>query len=190
MRKLKLQMQITLDGFVARPNGKLDWMKGSVQDKNFWAHLGKLADSSDTLLLGRKMTDEFMNYWTSVKPDSPEYALAQKMVNLPKIVFSKTLTEAPWINTTIQHDLVPDVKTLKQQDGKDILVYGGAEFVTALIKENLIDEYNFFVNTVAIGEGKTIFGDMDENFALQLIGSRAFDCGIVTHCYQPQNKTE
>ncbi|HEX6730787.1 MAG TPA: dihydrofolate reductase family protein [Pyrinomonadaceae bacterium] len=80
MRKLKLQMQITVDGFVAGPNGELDWMASDMEDDKLYQYVNFLTDSSDTILMGRKMTDEFVNYWTNVlkNPKSPEYAFAKK----------------------------------------------------------------------------------------------------------------
>jgi dihydrofolate reductase len=172
-------MQITLDGFVAGPNGELDWMTFGDDDEMF-AQINALTDSSDTILMGRKMTDGFVNYWTSVldDPESPEYAFAKKMVDTPKVVFSKTVNESKWANTTMANgDLVEEIEKLKQQDGKDIIVYGGAGFVSNLIEENLIDEYYFFLNPVAIGKGLTIFGKLDEKFPLKLIDVKQFDCG-------------
>ena len=82
MRKLKLQMQITVDGFVAGPNGELDWMTWAMDEKAV-ALVNHLADTSDTILMGRKMTPGFVTYWEGVKPDSPEYDFAQKMVGIP-----------------------------------------------------------------------------------------------------------
>ena len=177
MRKLKLQMQITADGFVAGPNGELDWMTFGEDDEMF-AQINTLTDSSGTILMGRKMTDGFINYWTSVLPESPEYSFAQKMVNIPKIVFSKTIKESKWVNTTVANgDLVEEVEKLKQQDGKDIIVYGGATFVSNLIEENLIDEYYLFINPVAIGKGLTIFGKLKDRLSLNLVKAKQFDCG-------------
>jgi len=179
MRKLKLQMQITLDGFVAGPNGELDWMTFG-EDEEMWAQVTALTDSSDTILMGRKMTDGFIDYWTSVldNPESPEYSFARKMIDIPKVVFSKTVEESKWVNTTVANgDLIEEIEKLKQQDGKDIIVYGGATFVSNLVKENLIDEYYFFLNPVAIGEGLTIFGELEEKFPLKLIKAKQFECG-------------
>lgn len=170
-------MQITVDGFVAGPNGELDWMTFG-EDDDMWAQITGLTDSSDTILMGRKMTDGFIDYWTSVSPESPEYSFAQKMVNIPKVIFSKTVTESKWVNTTVANgELVEEIEKLKQQDGKDIIVYGGATFVSNLVKENLIDEYYLFVNPVAIGNGMTIFGNIEEKFPLKLIEAKAFACG-------------
>lgn len=182
MRKLKLQMDVTVDGFVTGPNNELDWMTFDMKDNKAMDDLNKIIDSSGTLLMGRKMTDEFMDYWTGVKPESPEYEFAQKMVDVPKIVFSKTVKESRWINTTVtDDDLVKKVNELKAEDGKDILVYGGVSFASSLIDNNLIDEYHFFVNPTAIGNGKSIFGGTTK---LKLAGSASYDCGVVLNSYE------
>src|SRR5580693_5439281 len=85
MRKLKLQMQLSVDGFVARPDGALDWMTWTMDDK-LKQFIHSLTDSSDTILLGRKMTEGFVSHWENVvnnKPGSPEFSLAKKMVDTP-----------------------------------------------------------------------------------------------------------
>ena len=187
MRKLKLQMQITVDGFVAGPNGELDWMTWD-QDDQLIEQITSITDSSDTILMGRKMTDGFINYWTSVlkNPESPEYAFARKMVDIPKVVFTKTLAESTWPNTVLaQGDLVEEVTQRKNQPGKDLLVYGGAGFVSSLIKHNLIDEYYLFVNPVAIGSGMTIFREFGGQFRLKQVEATPYGCGITVHKYLP-----
>src|SRR5262245_28801280 len=140
MRKLKLQMQTTVDGFVSGPNGELDWMTFE-HDEPLLAFINHLTDTSDTILLGRKMADGFINYWESVKPDSAEHTFAQKMVNTPKVVFSHTIDHIAGKNVRVETgDLVDAITKLKNQAGKDIVVYGGATFVSSLIKHRLIDE--------------------------------------------------
>ena len=186
MRKLKLQMQTTVDGFVAGLNGEADWMSFEADDE-LAAFMNALTDSCDTILMGRKMTEGFVSYWTSVaeKPESPDYAVARKMVDYPKIVFTKTLNESLWANTNLaKGDVVEEVTRLKNQPGKDIIVYGGANFVRSLIGENLIDEYNFFVNPVAIGKGMTIFNRLNQNLNLKLVESKTFKREVVLR-YQP-----
>lgn len=183
MRKLKLQMQITLDGYVAGPNGELDWITFE-HDKKRGELVDQIADTSDILLLGQKMTDDFVNYWTSVldTPESPEYPFAKKMVDIPKIVFSKTLKESRWTNATVESDLVSTVNRLKSETGRDILVYGGAGFVSSLIKEDLIDDYYLFLNPTAIGKGLEIFGIGRK--VLQLVDCTDFGDGVVVNHYQ------
>lgn len=193
MRKLKLQMQITVDGFVAGPNGELDWMTDNMEDDKLLKYVNFLTDSSDTILMGRKMTDEFVNYWTNVlkNPKSPEYAFAKKMVDIPKVVFTRTLDESPWPNTVLaKGDIVEEVSQLKKLSGKDLLVYGGAGFVSSLIKNDLIDEYHFFVNSVAIGKGMTIFSELGRYFKLKQIDATPYECGITVHNYLPEMATK
>lgn len=136
------------------------------------------------------MTDGSVNYWTDVvnnQPDSREYFFAKKMVDKPKVVFTKTLEASLWANTILaKGNLVDEINQLKNQEGEDTLVYGGAEFVSSLIGARLIDEYHLFVNPVAIGSGMTIFGDLEERVNLTLVKSQAFDSGDVVFCYQPK----
>ncbi len=193
-RKLKLQVQMTVDGFVCGPSGEQDWMNMNW-DKKIMDYVNDLTDSVDTILLGRKMTEGFISYWTNVKPDNPEYPFARKMVDKPKIVFSKTLEKSKWENTKIaKGNLVEEINALKNKSSKDparagsgIIVYGGATFVSSLIKNNLIDDYHLFINPSAIGKGLPIFKEINKNFNLKLVKSIAFDCGIVMNQYEPVN---
>jgi dihydrofolate reductase len=181
MRKLKLQVQMTVDGFVAGPEGQLDWM--TQHDDGVVGRIVQITDSSDTILLGRKMTDGFIKYWEAVQPDSPEYVFARKMVDTPKVVFSRTLKRVEGKNVRVETgDLVQAVNQLKAQRGKDIVVYGGATFVSELIEHDLIDELNIFVNPVVIGRGMRIFKDRK---ALRLTGSTAYPSGLAINTYQP-----
>jgi dihydrofolate reductase len=185
MRKLKLQMQVTVDGCVAGPEGQLDWMTFDM-DAGLIAFINHLTDTSDTILLGRKMTDGFVKYWehAAAQKDSPEYAFAQKMVGLPKVVFSKTLKHVEGKNVRVENgDLATAVKQLKSAPGKDIVVYGGATFVSSLIEHGLIDELNFFVNPVAIGTGMRVFKGKTP---LKLAASTPYASGIVVNSYLPK----
>lgn len=185
MRKLKLQVQITADGFVAGPEGQLDWMTFDMDEK-LLAFINHLTDTSDTILLGRKMTEGFVNYWERVttQPQSPEYEFALKMVRTPKVVFSRTLTAVNGQNIRVENaPLVEAVNRLKGQPGKDIIVYGGASFVAALIENRLIDEFNLFVNPIAIGNGLRIFS---QRTPLSLVKSVAYSSGIIVNTYSPK----
>ena len=188
MRKLKLQVQMSIDGCIAGPNNEMDWMV-FYGDEKLKEYEIRLHEPVDTILLGRKMTDEFVSYWSNVmnKPDDPEYPFAKKMIETPKIVFTKSLNKSKWINTEIATgDLKDEITKLKSQEGGggDIIVYGGASFDSSLIKENLIDEYYLFVNPVTIGNGKTIFKDLKEIRKFTLLESIAFDSGIVLLHYE------
>lgn len=190
MRKLKLQVQMSIDGFVAGPNGELDWMWVGKKDQAIYTDVIGLADACDTILLGRKMTREFIDYWESVvdtKPDSEEYPLAQRMVNLQKVVFTKTQNEIKGRNLRVENgDLVTAVTALKQQDGKDIMVYGGANFVSALIANNLVDEFYIFRRPAAIGKGLSIFHD---RMFFELENTVKYKNGTVLFKYVPAKLT-
>jgi len=188
MRKLKLQVQMTVNGFVGGPDGELDWMEWNWDDK-LKLYVDELHVSIDTILLGRKMTDGFVSHWTNVvaDPKNPDYSIARKMVDTPKVVFTKTLVESRWDNTVLaKGNLSDEVKKLKNQNGKDIIVYGGAEFVSNLVKERLIDEYYIFVNPSVISSGLTIFNNIDNKRNLKLVESIPFSCGIVLLIYHPK----
>lgn len=179
-RKLKLQVQISVDGFVAGPNGEMDWMKWDWTD-DIKDYVNKLHSSVDTILLGRKMTDGFVSHWTNVlaHPNDPSFEFAKKMVDTPKVVFTKTLSKSVWANTILaKGNLADEINKIKSDNGKDIIVYGGATFVSSLVKEMLIDELYLFVNPVAIGNGLTIFKQLNQKQNFTLLKSQAFGCGI------------
>jgi dihydrofolate reductase len=178
---------MTADGFVCGPNGELDWMSFNWDDKTI-KYVNDLTDSSDTIILGRKMTPGFMKYWSGVVSDlkNPEYKFGRKMIDTPKVVFTKTLDKSEWENTTLaEGNLTDEIKKLKSQNGKDIIVYGGASFVNSLIKEGLIDEFHLFINPAVIGKGMSIFSGVNGKLGLKLIDVIPFDSGIVVHHYQP-----
>jgi dihydrofolate reductase len=192
MRKLKLQVQMSLDGFIAGPNGEMDWMVWNWDDK-LKNYVFEFTETVDTIILGRKMTDGFVSYWSDVmtKPDDPSsvdrsHAFAKKMIETPKVVFTKTLKKSQWTNTDVATgDLTDEITKLKMQKGKDIVVYGGASFDSSLIKAGLIDEFHLFINPAAIGSGMTIFKDLNETQKFNLVKAEAFDCGIVELHYEP-----
>jgi dihydrofolate reductase len=186
MRKLRLQVQMSVDGCIAGPNGEMDWMVGLLDDELI-KYAYKITESVDTILMGRKMTDVFISSWLDVmnKPDDPWYAFSKKMIEIPKVVFTKTLNKSRWINTDIATgDLIEEVSKIKSQNGRDIVVYGGASFDSSLIKENLIDELYLFINPVAIGNGMTIFKDLNEIQKYTLIESKAFESGKILLRYE------
>ena len=179
---------MSIDGCIAGPNGEMDWMV-ELQDDKIMKFENELMESIDTILLGRKMTDVFISYWSDVikKPDDPWYAFGKKMIEIPKVVFTKTLNKSKWINTEIATgDLTDEIFKLKSREGKDMIVYGGASFDSSLIKLGLIDEFLLFINPVAIGNGMTIFKDLNEIQKFNMVESIAFDSGEVLLHYEPK----
>lgn len=186
MRKLKLQVQISVDGFVAGPNGEMDWVVWDW-DEELKKYVGDMTNPVDTILLGRKMTDGFVKHWAAAAADlsAPEHEAGKKFTETAKVVFSKSLKVSTWENTVVATgNIVDEVNILKQKRGGDIIVYGGASFVSDLIKHDLIDEYNLFVNPAAIGKGLSIFAGIEKSMQLSLSSARQFDCGIVVYQYK------
>lgn len=188
MRKLKLQVQLTIDGFVAGPNGEMDWMTVPwTEDIN--KYVAEITAPVDTIVLGRKLAQGFIPYWAGVaaNPDDPEFEAGRKFTNANKVVFTKTLMKSEWGNTILATgNLADEITNLKNQDGGDIIAYGGAGFASALIKEQLVDEFHLFINPVAIAKGLTIFRDLSSKQSLNLVKSEAFSCGIVVLNYEPK----
>ena len=190
MRKLKLQVQMSVDGFIAGPNGEMDWMTWEWDDR-LKSYVEELTASVDTILLGRKMAGGFVSHWANVitKPENPEFTFGKKMIDLPKVVFTKTLDKPEWPNTVFaKGSLVEEITKIKNQKGRDIIVYGGASFDSSLIKAGLIDEYHLFVNPAVVGNGMAIFKSFDKKDKLRLVKSMSFDCGIVLLHYEPKRK--
>jgi dihydrofolate reductase len=188
MRKLKLQVQMTVDGFIGGPNGEMnfgvwDW------DDALKQYVTALIEPVDCIVLGRRLAEGFIPHWAAVAadPTHPEHSAGRKFTDTPKIVFSKTLEKSGWEHTVLATgDLVDEIDALKAQPGQDIIAYGGAAFVAALVKHNLIDDYHLFVNPAAIGKGLSIFSALEGMRALTLIKATPFDCGIVVLHYAPR----
>src|SRR3990172_12656579 len=140
MKKLKLQVQMSLDGFVSRGrNDEQKWVTWALGD--IYQHVLDLLDSIDTIIIGRKLAIDYIPFWqrTFTRPDDPMYGFAQRIVGVKKIVFTKTLDKSEWNNTELAKGiLVEEIKKLKNQSGKDMIVCGGSSFVSELIKEGLI----------------------------------------------------
>ncbi len=184
MRKLKLQVQTTIDGFISGPKGEMDWMNFNWSpDLN--EYVTRLTEPVDTILLGRNLAEGFIPYWTNALSNAIPEPGADKMVNTPKIVFTKTLERSEWKNTVLaKGDLVKEVTALKQKQGGDMIVYGGGKFVSSLIKEKLIDELHLFINPAVIGNGMSVFASVAENQNYQLLNAKHFECGIVVLTYK------
>ena len=179
-RKLKLQVQMSIDGYICGPNGELDFMVWDWDDE-LKQYVTMLTEPVDCIVLGRKLAEGFIPHWANVaaNPEHPEYTAGQKFTDTHKVVFTKTLAKSAWDNTVLaKGNLVDEITKLKKQDGQDIIAYGGATFVSALIKDGLIDEFHLFINPTAIGSGMAIFKEMDRKQNLVLVKSTAFDCGM------------
>lgn len=185
MRKLKLQMQITLDGFNSTgPNDEQKWVTWDLD--GIKQYVIDLLDSSDTIIIGRKLAVDYIPYWEDVFKNSDDamYQFATRIVKARKVVFTKTVERSVWNKTELaKGDLSNEINKLKAQEGKDIIVYGGSSFVAALIKEGLIDEFHFVLNPIAIGKGVSAFEQLEVWQPLELKKTITCNSGLIILYY-------
>ncbi len=182
MRKLILFNMVTLDGFMAGPNGEIDWHNVDEEFNQF--ALAQL-DEVGSLLFGRVTYAMMAGYWPTTEAIANDTAVANKMNQLPKVVFSRTLDKAAWQNSQlVQGDAVEAVSLLKQQPGKDLFVFGSADLAAALIQNGLIDEFRVMVNPVVLGQGKPLFQGIQRPLKLKLVKTKTFQNGNVLLYYQ------
>ena len=188
MRKLILSMQTSLDGYVEGKNGDMSWMQ--PDDDETWGDLfGILQDKVDLFLLGRGMWTEYRNYWTKAlaepeKFSAHEVEYAKLAEKTQHIVFSKTLKDAGWENTTINSgDLETEIKKIKASEGKDIQIVGGADFAASLLDSGLVDEIRVLVNPAIVAGGKSFFHQIKNRHSLELTSVRQLSSQVVVLVY-------
>jgi len=192
VRKIITTTWVTLDGFIAGPNGEMDWV-GEIYDEAMGLYESELISSADTLLLGRVTYQSFAGSWPHV-PDNPnvsenEKEYARRLNAMRKIVFSRTLESVEWNNSTLRKEVVPEeIEQLKQEQGRDMLIYGSASIIQTLTNHGLIDEYQVLVHPLILGGGKPLFQDIHHQVKLKLVNSKTHPSGVVVQFYQPREK--
>lgn len=191
MKKLILNMQMSVDGFVGA-NEDHRWQLWGWGDESAWDEelkrdFNAIFETIDTILLSRKMAEEgYLTHWGNAAKKFPQdrfYAFAQRIVEAQKIVPSDKLATSRWERTkVVSGDLASEVIALKQGEGGNIGVFGGAGFASALIAANLVDEFQLFVNPAVLGAGRRIF-DAGGFSRLKLIGSKSYASGMVVSRY-------
>lgn len=172
MRKIIVSNYVSLDGFIAGPEGEIDWF---VWDEEMAKYSRDLLYSIDTLLFGRVTHELMAGYWPTASPPSEDQVIIDAMNNLPKIVFSRTLARADWTNTTLVKEInKEEILKMKQQPGMDMVIFGSGSIVSAFSQLALIDEYRMIVNPVVLGRGKPLFKDIRERINLKLLKTKTF----------------
>ena len=180
MRKIISFMHISLDGFVAGPNGEMNWIK---VDQEIFDHVGKRIGQGDTALYGRVTFQMMEGYWptagdklTASKHDIEHSRWYSKV---HKVVMSKTLNETDLTNTTVISESLPDrINEIKQQPGEDILLFGSPTATHSLLQLNLIDGFWLFVNPIILGRGIPLFVNIQDQMKLNLLTTRQFTSGV------------
>jgi dihydrofolate reductase len=191
MKRLVLQMQMSVDGFVAAHDPTLDWTlwdwgPDCPWDEALKQRFNATMSGMDTVLLSGPMADGYIDHWTRMserRAGDPDYAFAQRVVAAHKRVLSRSLKKTRWPRASIgRGPLADEVAMLKQQPGGDILCFGGVSFAAALLKAGVVDELQFYVNPTAVAAGRSIF---EQARPLTLIDATAHECGIVVQRYRP-----
>ena len=188
MRKVILQEFVSVDGLAAGPNDSVDFVPAATQgDQSFGREQLGFIDSLDTMLLGRVTYEMFAGYWPDVT-SGEDKEFADKLNAMPKIVFSKTLDRAPWGKwdeaKVVRSDAAEEVAKLRQQSGKDMILWGSISVAQSLMDAGLIDEYRLVVCPLVLGDGKPLFRDRS-SLGMKLLKSTAYDRGAVQLVYAP-----
>lgn len=182
MRNIIVFDNVTLDGFMAGPNGELDW---AIRDDEITEYSKEGQGSTDTFLFGRVTYDMMASFWPTPAGKSANPVFAEVLNNSPKIVFSSTLEKADWQNTEVVKELTKEaILKLKQQPGKNMMMFGSGTVVEQFTNLGLIDEYQLMVNPVILGKGKPLFKDIKGRVDLKLVKTKTFSNGIVLLQYQ------
>jgi dihydrofolate reductase len=186
MRKLFLFMMVSLDGFFEGPNHELDWHNVDTEFNEFAA--GQL-NEVDILLFGRRTYQLMAGYWPTQFARENDPIVAEKMNNLPKIVFSKTLEKAEWNNSRLaKENIAEEIMKLKQQPGKDMAIFGSSNLCVSLIQLSLIDDLRIMINPVVLGKGNPLFGGINYKLNLKLLKTKIFRSVNVLLYYQPDKR--
>jgi dihydrofolate reductase len=181
MRRVALQMGMSLDGYVASEREHPGVSVPEDAELVRWK-LDRLTKAG-AHLMGRTTYEEMAAYWPH---SSAPYAAP--MNDIPKVVFSSTLSQASWPTTRIARgDLAAEITAIKDEPGPDVIAHGGASFAAALAAQGLIDEYCLVIQPVALGGGQALFAELPAPLPLELVEARGFTCGVVVHVYRPRS---
>jgi len=188
MRKIILEEWMSLDGYVTDKNNQLNFFTDLTPEQNTYSDNDQLTfmKTIDTILLGRKTYELFVDFWPGATTD--QEVIADKLNETKKIVFSNTLTDAPWGQwpeaKIISGNSITAIKELKLQSGKDMVLWGSISLAQSLMKENLIDEYHIQLCPVVLGGGKSLFSQEINFSKLKLVEFRQYNTGVVFLNYQ------
>lgn len=187
MRRLIASTFLSLDGFTVGQNEDMGWVMNNFNEE-MGKYAGDLMSSMDAILLGRVTYQIMINFWpANTEATAPG---ADKMNNTPKVVFSRTLDKADWGKyknvRVVKDNVAQEIAKLKQQPGKNMVIYGSANLVQGLTRLGLIDEYQILVHPILLGAGKPLFAGLSQPVNLKLTKSETYRNGVVVLYYQPK----
>jgi dihydrofolate reductase len=199
MRRIMMFNRVSADGYFSTPSGGLDW---TIQEPDLDKDMGGNLGDNGTILFGRKTYDSFESFWpnalkegeASKKVKAPHgekresealYQMAKWINDATKIVFSKSRKDVSWHNSKLIREFDPKaIEDMKQQSGKDMIVFGSGSIVSLLTQHGLIDDYLFVVCPLILGSGKSIFTGPEKHLKLELVESKSYPRGNVTMRYR------
>jgi dihydrofolate reductase len=187
MGELIVFNHVTLDGFFTDEKGDMSFAHHHHGDAEWNAFVEQNAGGGGALLFGRITYEMMAGYWPTAQAQQSMPGVAERMNGMPKVVFSRSLTQVSWSNTTLLHgDLVNEVRKLKVTSATDVTILGSGSIVAQLAPEGVIDEYQLIVNPIVLGKGRTMFDGVTKRVALQPTRSRTFRNGNILLCYVPK----
>ena len=183
MRKINSYTFITLNGFYKGANEDISWHRHGGEESE---HATQGLAGQGILLFGRKTYEMMSSYWPTPAATEAAPEIAEGMNSAEKIVFTRTLKKASWNNTRIISDnIVEEITKLKKNGSKDMTVLGSGSILTLFAENNLIDEYQFMIDPVVLGEGSTVLKNLIKKLDLKLTNSKVYKSGVILVCYQP-----
>jgi len=188
MRRLSVFEQVSVDGYFKTPSGDISWLhQTDNDDEEFKQFTRDNAAAGGVLVFGRRTYEVMANFWPTAAASEQAPDVARHMNRMPKVVFSKTLDQASWNNTTVvKADPVSAIKKMKREPGEPMTIMGSGTIVSQLTAAGLIDEYQILVIPIVLGEGTTMFEGAGKLMNLTLTDTRTFRNGKAYHVYQPK----
>lgn len=184
MRKLVVFNHVSLDGYFTDAKNDMSW--AHKQDAEWNAFAEANAAGGGSLLFGRVTYDLMKSYWPTPAALEQFPKIAERMNNLPKVVFSRTMDKPSWKNTeVVKGDIAAAVREMKESPGPDMALMGSGSIVSQLTQAGLIDVYQIVVNPIVLGSGRTMFEGVNKKVPLRLTEKRTFQNGNALLCYEP-----
>jgi dihydrofolate reductase len=190
MRRLIVDSIISLDGYFTGPNNEIDWFDFDEGEQSWSIDINRRVD---TMIYGRVTYEEFRQFWPTPRANASGFdpEIVRQLNELHKVVFSKSLKEAPWKpSTLIKESPIEAIPKMKNEPGKDMVVVGSGSLVAALAREGLIDEYRIRIRPIILGSGRLLFEDRNHRHPLKLVDVKPFKSGVVGLHYEPLTTIE